>query len=67
MLTYFSDCYPNSRTKMLWSEASTAFDRGTKENCQGLLKHSEAPLYMREESITSGYRRKLSYSACVVR
>ena len=52
---------------MFWLKASSILHQSTKENSQGLLKDSEAPLYMREESITSGYRRKLSYSACFVR
>ena len=52
---------------MFWLKASSILHQSTKENSQGLLKDSEAPLYMREESITSGYRKKLSYSACVVR
>jgi len=51
---------------MFWLKASSILHQSTKENSQGLLKDSEAPLYMREESITSGYRKKLSYSACVV-
>ena len=29
-----------------------------------LLSHQEAPRYMREDSITSGYRQKLSYKNC---
>ena len=45
----------------------STFHQGTKENSKGLLNQSEAPAYMREDSITSGYRRKLSYGACVIR
>jgi hypothetical protein len=32
-----------------------------------LLKDKEAPEYMREISITTGYRQRLSYKGCVVR
>lgn len=44
----------------------STFHQSTKENSKGLLNQSEAPAYMREDSITSGYRRKLSYGACVI-
>ena len=52
---------------MLWLKALATFHQSAKENSQGLLYHAEAPEYMREDSITSGYRRKLSYGACVIR
>lgn len=52
---------------MLWLKVASTFYKSTKENSRGLLNHAEAPAYMREDSITSGYRRKLSYGACVVR
>ena len=32
-----------------------------------LLALHEAPKYMREDSITTGYRQKLSYRACITR
>ena len=32
-----------------------------------LLRVDQAPLYMREDSITTGYRKKLSYKACLSR
>ena len=32
-----------------------------------LLRVDQAPQYMREDSITTGYRKKLSYKACLSR
>ena len=52
---------------MLLLKTASTFYQTTKENSHGLLNHSEAPAYMREDAITSGYRRKLSYGACVIR
>ena len=52
---------------MLWLKAAATFHQSSKENDLGLLHHTEAPEYMKQEAITSGYRRKLSYSACVLR
>ena len=52
---------------MLWLKAAAALHGQAKENSLGLLDRTEAPEYMREDSITSGYRRKLSYGACLTR
>ena len=32
-----------------------------------LLKDHDAPVYVREKAITIGYRRRLSYAACLKR
>ena len=52
---------------MLGLKAASNFYQSRKANSYGLLNHAEAPAYMREDAITSGYRRKLSYGACVAR
>ena len=45
---------------------STATPNQTTKKNQ-LLKSQDAPDYMKEVGITSGYRQKLSYKSCITR
>ena len=55
------------KTDSPWFINVSQFHTNKQKNVRGLLKHYEAPAYMREFAITSGYRRKLSYGECVIR
>ena len=39
----------------------------TQNYSRRLLKDHDAPVYVREKAITIGYRRRLSYTACLKR
>ena len=45
---------------------STATPNNNSKKNQ-LLKSQDAPDYMKEVGITSGYRQKLSYTSCITR
>ena len=55
------------KTDSPWFINASQFHTNKQKSLCGLLKHYEAPAYMREFAITSGYRRKLSYGECVIR
>ena len=56
-----------AKTNFPWFIKAPQLHTNKQETLGGLLKHDEAPAYVREFAITSGYRKEMSYGECVIR